>query len=101
MNLDNGKVNQLANLAYAPGYQVLLDIMEEECQKCETELLNQNPSDHVSVLAKHNRAQAFRMFFERVQTTVKNSLHQEIEVSDVLTVETYKDILNGNAQARW
>ena len=53
-----------------PGWEALLDLMEEECLKAETEHFQTRPEDTAKVLAGHWTARAMRLFFERVQKAV-------------------------------
>jgi hypothetical protein len=101
MNLDDSQRSKLIAVALTSGYGVVLDILEYECKVAETELLQQDPTNNMAVLAKHNRAQAFRLLFERFQKTVQMNLHEETPVTDSITVENYKETLDGNAKARW
>lgn len=96
MNLDNVQKARLQSIILSPGYEVILDVLEQECARAETELLQVQPEQRDKVLAYHTRAQAFRLLFERFQTAVRNETHQDNPTSDELTVENYKELLNGS-----
>jgi hypothetical protein len=93
MNLDRSDRARLVSLVQSQGYEVLLTLIEAECEKAETELLQTKPEETSKVLAMHNRAQAFRLLFERIQIAVQFSLHEEINPSDEISVEDYKELL--------
>ncbi|HEX3682212.1 MAG TPA: hypothetical protein VHU83_06685 [Bryobacteraceae bacterium] len=71
---------QIQALSMSPGYKTLLDLMEGECQKLETELLRADPAQPELVRALHARAQSARIFFERVQKQV-NMIVAELQPS--------------------
>src|SRR5215467_5339265 len=76
MSLTNEERISLLNLSRTPGWQVLLDLMEQECTKAETEHFQVKPEEEAKVIASHNTARAMRVFFERVQKAVYYELNE-------------------------
>lgn len=74
MNLDLAKVRLLSLSVNSPGWAVVLEILEEECQVAEAKLLLAAPHETQKVLSLHNRAQAFRILFESFKLTVSQAL---------------------------
>jgi hypothetical protein len=62
---------ELYRLAESPGYQVLLDVMEMACVEQDTQLVNADPADPASVLAKHRMSKAFWQIFVAIQKKVE------------------------------
>lgn len=64
----------LAAIADKPGYEVLLDLMENACIKQETILLNVEAEKDAEVLAQHKISKAMWLFFVRLQKEVQQEL---------------------------
>lgn len=70
---------ELLALTTMPGWNVLLDLMEMECIKTETDLINVPEEDETKVLALHKTSKAAWRFFVRIQKQVNT----EIEIGMV------------------
>lgn len=68
--------NLLKLVTSSPGWEVVLDLMEAECDTAERELLSAPVTDSVKVVKYHERAQSFRMFFERFQKHVSREVNE-------------------------
>ena len=60
------KRTALLSIRSTDGYQVILDIMEDVCNKAENEFIGANPADKELVLSKHAIMHAQRIFFQTV-----------------------------------
>lgn len=68
--------NLLKLVTSSPGWEVVLEMMDAECDKAERELLGASVTDANAVIAFHLRAQSFRMFFERLQKHISTEVNQ-------------------------
>ena len=69
----DGEIQHLIQLISMPGYQVLQKIMAGEIDQFSIDLLNVDPSSDkydVEVRAKHSRALAAGMFYQRLQEKI-------------------------------
>lgn len=66
---DQIAVKQLTNM---PGWSVLLQIMEDECEVATTRLLQSNNANRDEVIANHAMARAKYSFFEHIQKEVES-----------------------------
>jgi hypothetical protein len=67
---------RLAATAMSPGYQELLDLMEQECIKLETECFNQHPADRDGINATWHFAAAAWRFFVCLQKRVQSEVDE-------------------------
>jgi spore coat polysaccharide biosynthesis predicted glycosyltransferase SpsG len=65
MPINEQQRTELLQIFNMPGYQVLLDIGNEECEKLVTDLLNVE-SDKEKIIARHNGARFARIFFDNL-----------------------------------
>lgn len=68
----------LATLPNHPGYIALLDMMEQLCERSETELLQCPAHETGKVSSLLNQAQAQRKFFERLQMEVNSAVNYSV-----------------------
>jgi hypothetical protein len=68
----------LLSLIKTPGWEAVLDLMEEECIKAETEHFQTKPEETNKILTGHWTARAMRLFFERIQKAVLYETNEAI-----------------------
>lgn len=83
--------NLLKAVTSSSGWEVVLDMMEHECDTAERELLGAPVTDANAVITFHLRAQSFRMFFERLQKHISTEVNQVPEAP--LPVLSPKEIM--------
>lgn len=83
--------NLLKAVTSSSGWEVVLDMMEHECDTAERELLGAPVTDTNAVITFHLRAQSFRMFFERLQKHISTEVNQVPEAP--LPVLSPKEIM--------
>ena len=78
MTLNEQQRGALLQTIGTAGYQVFLDLGNDECEVLVTELLSVDEANHASILAKHIGARFARKFFdklcERVEREAKSIL---------------------------
>lgn len=72
--------NLLKLVTSSPGWEVVLDMMEAECDAAEQELLGAPVSKPDVVVTYHLRAQSFRAFFNRFKSNLFREVNQVPEV---------------------
>lgn len=75
--MTEGQRAELKRFYLSPDYGMVCDLLEGECQRAETELLQTDPRKEDLVRFNHVRAQSFRWLFERFQKTVQFQIEQE------------------------
>ena len=68
--------NRLAQIYTHPGYQVLLDVMEQVCAVQETRLINAEVKDARAILAEHRKTQAAWQIFAGMQERVTKEMQR-------------------------
>jgi len=81
MTLNDAQRAALLQMLNSTGYQVLLDLGNDECEKLVTELLSIDTSEDKKVLSKHNGARFARLYFDRL------CVRAEIEAKLILKPE--------------
>lgn len=66
LKLNDVQLRSLAGIWHGDGYQVILDILENECNMAENELIGEHPSIPQNVLALHAIAHAQRAYFQEI-----------------------------------
>lgn len=79
--LDASQRASLLQVRYTPGYEILLDLIEQICIEQETRLINQEARDEEGIVAEHRMAKAFWQVFVTLQTKV------EVEIAIHLGLE--------------
>lgn len=88
---------QLAGFRNQPGFQVLQNIFESQISQLQVDMINANPVDKETVLAKHNMAKAAAVFYQRVVDLINDEVrnHAAIEegtkIQPDLTAELLQD----------
>lgn len=75
-NFDDVKLRNLAGIYHGEGFQVVLDIMEEECNRAENEFLAEHPATPEKVLAAHAILHAQRAYFQAVVGKIDQLMDQ-------------------------
>ena len=70
----------LLSYSSSPGYQVMLNIMEQLCEAQETKHLQARGADEI--LDSHAETRAFRVFFERFQKRVNWEIGEAVGAPD-------------------
>lgn len=73
---DDVKLRSLAGIYHGDGFQVVLDIMEEECNKAENEFLAEHPVNPQAVLAAHAILHAQRAYFQAVVRKIDGLMNE-------------------------
>lgn len=63
---DEVKLRNLAGIYHGDGFQVILDVMEDECNRAENEFLAEHPANPQNVLAAHAILHAQRAYMQAV-----------------------------------
>lgn len=81
-DLTDADRRDLTSIRTHPGYQVLLNVMEQICQVAETELLKLDPVRVTTqqIAAQQSTARAQRIFFERVQKRIEYEINESLGV---------------------
>jgi len=81
-DLSTADRQDLTSVRTHPGYQVLLNIMEQICQVAETELLRLDPLRYseAQIAAQQSTARAQRIFFERVQKRIEYEINENLGI---------------------
>jgi hypothetical protein len=74
---------ELLSITGMPGWNVLLDLMEMECIKQETELINAPEEDEKKILALHKMAKEAWRFFVRMQKQVQLEVEAGIATAEL------------------
>jgi hypothetical protein len=67
-----------------PGWQLILDIMEEDVAKAEFQLMNYNGSDPDDLVALHRRARDKREFFQEIQHRIATRIEAAIRTPQLV-----------------
>ena len=68
--LSEEKRGALATIRTHPGYQALLDILEQTCIEQESRLINRDVTDPEAIVAEHRKTQAMWQMFTHMQEAV-------------------------------
>lgn len=86
------KSNLLA-IFHTQGYATIITILENLCDESEAELLIEDPSNGPKVIAAHNRARAYREFFNRFLKKVDAAVAVEPTVPQLTNREIFMKTL--------
>lgn len=84
--LTNRDRQDLVSIKESPGYNVVLKLMEGECESFVTELLNTNPASEAEVIAKHRMAKMAWSFFIRFQKRIEFEVNEAVILNSGHTV---------------
>lgn len=68
--LTESQAKELWGMTQVQGWDILLDLMEQECIAQELILVNADAADEKKVVAEHKISKAFWLFFVRIQRKV-------------------------------
>lgn len=77
LKLTDAQKRALCGIFTGDGYQVVLDVMEEFCNRGENELIGLVPGDASAVIAQHAIVHAQRIFFQRVVSFIDHTVAEE------------------------
>lgn len=81
LKLTDQQKRALCGIVAGDGYQVVLDVMEEFCNRAENDLIGLTPDQHNEVLAKHAIVHAQRIFFQDVISFIDSAVKLETGMS--------------------
>lgn len=77
LKLSEAQTRSLCGIVTGDGYQAILDVMEEFCNRGENELIGLKPGQDTEVIAKHAVVHAQRVFFQDVISFIDHAVAQE------------------------
>lgn len=76
--LDASARGSLLQIRHMPGYEVLLDLMEQACIEQESKLILSPVSEPDKIVAEHRLAQAYWQVFVTLQQKVERELAEHL-----------------------
>lgn len=77
LKLSDAQTRALCSIVTGDGYQAVLDVMEEFCNRGENELIGLKPGQDNEVVAQHAIVHAQRVFFQDVISFIDHAVNQE------------------------